>query len=189
MSVEYVKEKGMVLYIPPEETVLKEKSDRLIKVFSKYAQAIGLAADEICIQRALIPRILLRVDKREGYFTVFHENTSINEIKQAALVAYWILKFRPFMININHSTPPRMEEFRCLNEGFAWFYILCACKETAKAKGIKTNNVISAQLRKEISYAFTYWDLSKESMIMIAETIGEAFYGIPAEGIDNGCNE
>ena len=108
MSVEYVKEKGMVLYIPPEETVLKEKSDRLIKVFSKYAQAIGLAADEICIQRAIIPRILLRVDKREGYFTVLHEKTSINEIKQAALVAYWILKFRPFMININHSTPPRM---------------------------------------------------------------------------------
>lgn len=188
MSVEYIRESGQVLYIPPKEEVLKEKSDKLILNFIKYAQALDLDVKEICIQKAVIPRILLRVDKREGYFTVFHENTSINEVKQAALVAYWILKFKPFMINTEHSTPGRAVKYRNINEGFAFFYILSSCNETAKVNKRKVTAEISSQLKDEIMYAFTYWDLSKESMIMIAETIGEAFYGIKSEGIDSGCN-
>lgn len=183
MSVEYVKDKDAVLYRAPSEAVLKEKSNRLMGVFNKYAKICGLSVDEVCIQRATMPRIILRVDKREGYFTVFHEKTNINEIKQAALVAYWILKFRPFMVT-GVKSPMRQESFRRINEGFAFFYILSACEETAKSKGISLNKDISKRLRKEIMYAFTYWDLSKESMIMIAETIGEAFYGIPAVGMD-----
>lgn len=48
---------------------------------------------------------------------------------------------------------------------------------------------VSNRLRDEIMYAFTYWDLSKESIILMAETIGESFFGIPTQGLENdGCN-
>lgn len=88
-----------IIYVPPVQSVLMQKSNDLVKQFGKYANAVGLASGEVSIQRAILPRVILRVDKREGYFVVFHKGTQINEIKQAALVAYWILKFKPFMVS------------------------------------------------------------------------------------------
>lgn len=187
MSVILKREDGhdKIVYDPPKSFVLKRKSDKLLQQFFKYAKAIGLSPEEICIQRAVLPLIVLRVDKREGYFSVFHEGMAINEIKQSALMAYWILKFKPFMINSNDTK--RNHKFIRINEGFAFFYILSACKQYAEEKGYETKGM-SQILKDELMYALTYWDLSKEGMMIIAETIGEAFFGIPAEGIINGGN-
>lgn len=182
MSITYQRETSQITYLPPEEKVLHNKSNELLTQFSKYAEQHDLSPSDVCIQRSLIPLIILRVDKREGYFIVFHEQTRINEIKQAALVAYWILKFRPFMVITND--PERSHEFRRINEGFAAFYLLSAMKQYAVNQG---NNVteLSKRLVDELLYAFTYWDLSKEAAILIAETIGEAFFGINAQGLED----
>ena len=68
------------------------------------------------------------------------------------------------------------------------FYILSACKQHAEENHYIMRDV-SNRLRDEIMYAFTYWDLSKESIILMAETIGESFFGIPTQGLENdGCN-
>ncbi len=182
MPVVYNKETEEIRYLSPEEEVLKSKSNELIKQFNKYAKAVNLPLENLCIQRLLLPRIILRVDKREGYFIVFHDQTKINEIKQAALIAYWIIKLKPFMVN---TTDPQISHQYCrINEGFAAFYLLSAFKQYA----IENNNTVinlSERLVAELMYAFTYWDLSKESVILIAETIGEAFFGISAQGVDD----
>ncbi len=186
MPIAYLKDKGDIVYLPPEEQTLKNKSNELVKQFSKYAQAVGLSVENVCIQRTLLPRIILRVDKREGYFMVFHDKTQINEIKQAALVAYWILKLKPFMVKC--EDPYLSHKFCRINEGFAAFYLFSAFKQYAKKNG---NTVIdlSPRLLAELMYAFTYWDLSKEAGILIAETIGEAFFGITAQGVESDeCN-
>lgn len=175
-----------IIYEPPTQSVLAQKSNDLIKQFAKYARAVGLSSEEVCIQRAVLPRVILRVDKREGYFVVFHKGTKINEIKQAALVAYWIIKFKPFMIN--STVPERVHRYFRINEGFAFFYILGACKQYSKEKGFVMRDV-SDRLKDEIMYAFTYWDLSKESIILIAETICESFFGIPPQRLEpDGCD-
>lgn len=181
MPVIYDKVKDEIRYLSPEEQVLKDKSNELIKQFSKYAESEGLSPENVCIQRTLLPRVILRVDKREGYFIVFHDQTHINEIKQAALVAYWILKLRPFMVK---TDDPELSHKYCrINEGFAMFYLLSAFKQYARRKGNAVTE-LSDRLIDEVKYAFTYWDLSKESCILIAETIGEAFFGVPAQGIE-----
>lgn len=187
MAVCCTKEKSgeKIVYRPPDESVLIKKSNLLVAQFEKYGKAVGLLPEEVLIQREILPRVIVRVDKREGYFTVFHEGTQINEIKQAALTAYWILQLRPFMVDT--KDPERMHEFARINEGFAAFYIFSACKQFAKKNGSKSKKA-SPRLKRELMYAFSYWDLSKEAIILIAETIGEAFYGAPAQGIDeDGC--
>lgn len=181
MSVVYKEEEKEIIYLPPSEEILLKKSNDLIQQFIKYAREQDFSIDEICIQRSLIPRIILRVDKREGYFMIFHEQTRINEIKQAALMAYWILKFKPFMINT--TDPDKSHKYRRINEGFAAFYLLSAFKQYAKKQGFSVTEM-SDRLINELMYAFTYWDISKEASILIAETIGEAFFGIQAQGID-----
>ncbi|WP_144265551.1 hypothetical protein [Faecalibacterium sp. An77] len=177
-----VDENDKISYVPPEEDVLKKKTNDLIAQFEKYAQVHGLLPEEICIQNILLPRILLRVDKREGYFMIFHEQTRINEIKQAALMAYWILKLRPFMIKT--PDPERLYKFSRINEGFAAFYLLSAFKKYSQINGAKEKG-LSSRLVEELMYAFTYWDLSKESIILISESIAESFFGIEAQGIQN----
>lgn len=169
-----------ILYDPPEIAALMKKSNQLIQQFLKYAEAQGIRSEDVSIQRTIVPRILLRVDKREGYFMVFHDQTRINEVKQAALTAYWILKFRPFMVSDKN---PELASRHCrINEGFAFFYILSALKQYAAINHI-TPRPLSKNLVDEILYAFSYWDLSKEAVILISETIGEAFFGIEAQGI------
>lgn len=166
-------------YNTPGMDVLCKESNALLSVFFKYAESEGLSPDEVCFQRAVIPRIILRVDKRKDYFLRYHENTHINEIKQAALMAYWIIKFKPFMVN---ASLERFHKYRRINEGFAAFYILSAFSQCA----IETNSLVgepSPQLVKELMYALTYWDLSKESFILIAETFGEGFLHLPAQGL------
>ena len=169
-----------IIYVPLPEDEIKHKSNSLILQFKKYASEIDLKPEDVCIQRALLPRIITRVDKREGYFCVFHDNTKINEIKQAALYAYWIIKFKPFMV-LSEDTDVVIKYAR-INEGFAYFYIMCACRKCAEIAGNKTSQA-SSKLMEEAMYGLTYWDLSKESLIMFAETIAESFYGIPAQGI------
>lgn len=181
MSVVYKEEENEIIYLSPSEEILFKKSNDLIQQFIKYAKEQDFTIDEIYIQRSLVPHIILRVDKREGYFMIFHEQTRINEIKQAALMAYWILKFKPFMINT--SDPDKLHKYRRINEGFAAFYLLSAFKQYAKKQGYSVTEM-SDRLINELMYAFTYWDLSKEAGILIAETIGEAFFGIQAQGID-----
>lgn len=169
-------------YIAPSMDILRVESNALLAVFFKYAEEVGLSPDDICIQRAIIPRILLRVDKRKDYFLRFHEQTHINEIKQAALIAYWVIKFKPFMVNT--ADLEKSQKFRRINEGFAAYYMLSAYIQGA----IESNSLVgepSPQLLKELMYALTYWDLSKESIILIAETFGEGFFRLTAQGLSD----
>lgn len=173
-------------YVPLCEEELRKKTNDLVAQFIKYAQSQKLSPEEVGIQRALLPYVIVRVDKRKKYFLTFHEGTKINEIKQAALVAYWILKFRPFMVC--SEDPIYVRDFVRINEGFALFYILSACTQCAKKRGVVPTEP-TGRLIDEIMYGFTYWDLSKEAIILIAETIGEAFYGIRAQGMpEHGYN-
>lgn len=187
MAVVYESETKQISYKSPDEQHIKEKCNALVSAFIKYAKVHGLTIKNVYIQRILLPRIVLRVDKRESYFLIYHKQTKINEIKQAALIAYWILKFKPFMVI--SDDPVIVHKFTRINEGFAAFYLLSSLKQYSIEKGCVATKM-SDHLRDELMYAFTYWDLSKEALILIAETIGEAFYGIEAQGMDsNGCNE
>lgn len=187
MPVIFEETTKQITYKSPKEQVIKEKCNSLIEQFGKYACVQGISIKDVYIQRVLLPRIILRVDKRESYFLIYHKQTHINEIKQAALVAYWILKFKPFMVV--SDDPVISHQFNRINEGFAAFYLFSALKQYAIEKGC-TVKKMSNRLTEELMYAFTYWDLSKEALILIAETIGEAFFGIEAQGMTHdGCDE
>lgn len=168
---------------PLSETTLREQTNNLVNEFSKFAKHSNLDLRKISIERPYLPLILQRVEKRRQYFHYFHVDMEINEVKQAALVAYWVLKFRPFSYHSDeHSdlvTKSELtEKYKALNERFAFFYILSACRKGADILGSQYQ-MPSYGLVNEVMYAFKYWDLSKEAIIMIAEIIGESLFGIP----------
>lgn len=171
------------IYKPLSEETLREQTNNLISEFNKFAKHSNLDLRRINIERPYLPLILQRVEKRRQYFQYFHDNMEINEVKQAALVAYWVLKFRPFSYRSDGQSNPMTEselteKYKALNERFAFFYILSACRKGADILDFKYQ-MPSYGLVNEVIYAFKYWDLSKEAVILVAEIIGESLFGIP----------
>ena len=169
------------IFSPLSENELREQTDSLLNTLKKFAIQLGLDWQQVNVVRPYLPLILQRVEKRRQYFRYFHEGMEINEIKQAALVAYWVLKFRPFSYCYDNTSGLSAleldEKYKALNERLAFLYIVSACRENAKIREFERKE-LSDGLVSEIIYAFKYWDLSKEAVILIAEVLGEAFYGI-----------
>ena len=173
---------------PLHEPILRKQTNDLIGEFIKFAKQLNLEPQKISIVRPYLPLILQRVEKRRQYFQYFHNDMKINEVKQAALVAYWILKFRPFSYRSDEQSDLMQElefneQYKALNERFAVFYIISACRKGADILDTQCQSPPNA-LVSELIYAFKYWDLSKEAVILIAETIGESFFGIPTQATE-----
>lgn len=156
------------VYQPPE---LKEKERRfkqLVKLFYGFAEDNKVDCSKVEFDCKLINEINIRVDKRKDYYIIYHKETYLSEVREAALLAFWILKFKPFLISSDDGKDHSLN----INCGFAAYIILSAVSEYIyiESKGKKKFRVSDEYLDK-LHYAVKYWDLSKESMMFIAETL------------------
>lgn len=142
----------------------------MVTVFGQYAEAASIDMDTIEFDFKLMNEVNIRVDKRKDYYIIFHE-TRLNEVREAALTAYWILKFKPFLITKDAENQSELN----INCGFAAYIILSAVREYIYRKygGDKTFSIDDDEYLQRFRYSLKYWDLSKESMMMIAETLCE----------------
>ena len=109
--------------------------------------------------------IIIRVDKRKAYYYCFH-GMEINECKEAALYAYWIIKLRPFTItdkrykdNVEAST---------INEAFVIFLIGFILESTGR---IKRTVDIKDSYRNFLEYSFRFSNFSIDSFLVLIESI------------------
>jgi len=109
--------------------------------------------------------VIIRVDKRKAYYYCFH-NMEINECKEAALYAYWILKLRPFSItDKNYQNNP---DACTINESFAIFligFVLECTGRIRKTKEVKTS------YSNFLEYSFRFRSFSIDSFIVLIESI------------------
>ena len=77
------------------------------------------------------------------------------------------MKFKPVRV-VNIENNETIEKYNHINEMFAAFLIFSTIREKT-GKNIK----LSDEYVKELMYAFKYWDISKEALILIAETLSE----------------
>lgn len=145
----------------------------VIDSFEKYVNETGDLCFEkdIEIDQILLGEILVRIDKRKDYFIIFHDATYMNEVKEAGLLAYWLLKLKPFKVKTDNDD--LFKKHRHINEKFAVFVLYSVLKEEAK-RNENMEFYISDKYTKKILYAFKFWDLSKESLMLIAETLCES---------------
>jgi hypothetical protein len=109
--------------------------------------------------------MIIRVDKRKAYYQCFH-NMKINECKEVALYAYWVLKLRPFTItDVRYKTD---EIAGTINESFAVFllgYVLEAIKRIRKTPKCKED------YSRLMEYSFRFRNISIDSFIVLIESI------------------
>lgn len=172
--------KKIYKYQQPEWKILYEKLAILLDSFGSYVNAHNdLTLDDIKVDEPMLAELLVRIDKRKDYFIIFHDDTEMNEIKEAALVAYWLLKFKPF--SIKESRSELHIKYGQINEAFAVFVLYSAIKEETK-RVPKMKFSISKEYNKKIMYGFKFWDISKEALMLISESLCEAMYMRKEEG-------
>jgi hypothetical protein len=113
--------------------------------------------------------IVLRADKRKVYYEYFHD-MEIDEVKEAGLCAYWILKFHPLTI-----TDPRYKGHslcECINEAFAVFIIYSAVYGIYPTeKDMQFTPTDDKSFCGKLLYSFRFRSISLDAMILLAESI------------------
>jgi hypothetical protein len=116
---------------------------------------------------------LIRVDKRQYYFRVFH-GMDINDCKKAALFAYWLVKFRPIRI-VDSRYINKLGHNDRINELFAAHYLLSVLCEEKRV--LLWDGNVGAQVTLEhpyiekLCYSFRFRNFTIDSMIVLADTI------------------
>jgi hypothetical protein len=129
-----------------------------LKVVERHAKRRCFAWSDIRFNVNHISLIIDMVQRRRVYFYVFHA-IAMGELNEACLKCFWILKLCPFF---DPNNPQRN-----LNLYFALGIFTDAVRYAAYKKG-KTSN-LTHDVITHLKHAFMVRDLSKESLMAIAE--------------------
>jgi len=147
----------------------------------KVKDAIGTESKNISLEsinndRSLIREIISRVEKRKVYFHLFHKGLEMGQLNEIALYCFWILKFQPFKYGRYPVTPGKKWDTDKVNVLVAIHLFLSAVKFFIRdryAKGeIKSDSFKpSEQFLRNLGYSFKVHDLSKEAIMVLAESL------------------
>ena len=128
-----------------------------------------------------ISTITKQVWKRKIYFRIYHKGVKrMNEIKEAALYCFWILKLQPFFIygqsDFTNKLNIKLAIMMLLN-GVGAFTNNKNIQENNKKKNdneykvLEYSNNFSGTLVDDLYYSFTYRDWSKEALMDLGERL------------------
>ena len=134
----------------------------------------------IVVREGDIADIALRVDKRRSYYRYFH-SIEISERKTSALIAYWIIKFHPIIIEWDGAEGKieAEDDFRCfINEHFAAYLLIAPCLEGADkieklfgSHGDAYDRICSSDYYQKLVYSLRYRNISIDAFVLLAESI------------------
>lgn len=164
-----IDEKDFRYCLPSNEWIIEYK--RKIEDFITVSKVKADLADfDIEINYLMLCNIFIRIDERDDYFLYYHSKEEIMHMscdKEIALLAFWIVKYKPFRIKTITEEERFYREYKCtINEMLAAllmvFYI---CDKVPSQKAYFTVKKINT-----LVYDLTNRDVSKEAMIMYVES-------------------
>jgi len=105
--------------------------------------------------------IIERIEKRRIYFHIYYNGCKMGELNEGALMCFWILKLNPFHLNGIANN--------ILNAKIALCLLMNMLHYHTQKENIKLN--ISENIVNDIYYAFRFRDLSKEAIMILAESL------------------
>jgi hypothetical protein len=134
--------------------------------FPQYLQNIASVLninnpDDLEVSQEALFDIFTRVEQRRIYFHVFHNGLQMGELNEGSLFCFWILKLAPFRHRIYRNDSVNAKIALCL-------FINCL-KYYANKNKLNTN--LTQHIIEDMYYAFIYRDLSKESIMALAESL------------------
>ena len=157
-------------YSEPDEDFYNKQIENLNKSMESFCQIAKIDNSRVLVNAKTLKEVIRRVDMRDLYFHVFHNNMEANEYKIiTGLTVFWILKLKPFWYYIKPEDEANDELITLasmINEKFSLHLVITLLKEYNVDFISKGENLVAAYY-DELEYSFRYRDLSKESLFLM----------------------
>jgi len=145
------------------KSTVKRYADKLIKLLGNLKTVLNIEKGKVGFSEKIITEIFDRIEKRRVYFHVFYKGCKMGELNEGALLCFWIAKLQPFF-------HPKIESIK-LNAKIA----VCIFINSIYSHNDRTNNKgkerkIPAHSIDDLYYSLLYRDISKESLMILAES-------------------
>ena len=165
-----IKEKDFVYNLPSDAWIIEYKRNMEDFIAICKDRVDDLKDMDIEINYLMLFNVFVRIDERNDYFLYFHsKNVEMHMSceKEAALVAFWIVKYKPFRIKDIQQEQEFYKNFRCtINEMIAaLLMVFYVCTKVPSLMDYFTVEKIET-----LVYDLTNRDISKEALIMYVES-------------------
>lgn len=159
-------------YIPLKDSELNAVWEKHKAFIEGFLYSNKIDAEHVFIDHDAVMSVIVKVDQRRKYFNYFHQ-LEMSEYKEAALNCFWYIKFKPLSLGPRDFARSHPDVYNSLNEQLGVYIIFVTLRAMLKAKKLSERplDAISRKYVNELVYSFTYRDLSKESIILLVETM------------------
>jgi len=154
------KTKDFPLFSPIDKTTADQMAAKVVKLLGNLSSVLGIDTNEIIRSDDVLLEIIERIEKRRVYFHVFYEGCEMGELNEAALFCFWIVKLHPFYHQKIDSNVLNAKIAICLFTNAIYYY----------SEKTKIERRIPERFINDLYYSLMYRDISKESLMILAES-------------------
>jgi hypothetical protein len=156
-------------YPPPTIQEIDEDVVYLIRIMRDFLNVNEGNENRYFVDSDILREIIIRIDQRIYYHMVFHNGRHMSELRRTALLAYWILKYKPI-----HYIAQGVKGYEKNCAVAMHFLTAAASGYLFTLDGGQSGLRVSKGFIERMMYGFKHWDISKESMMCIIESIAGA---------------
>ncbi len=158
---------------PPSRKYLNDQSEKFSKFVSVFLKILKVPAHEFRLHQDSVDEIIRRIHQRVNYYQFFHSK-DLRQSRQAAIQAYWILRYRP----LKPLTLSHWDKLYDINVYLAYYLLFGAALSESvneypdpvpKKVRDAVTNVIESENKNDRIRAFSEYDISKEAMMLVSD--------------------
>lgn len=166
MNVEFAEESR---YNPPSKEFLENGRAKFKSQLGLFCARYNMPTNDFKINIKSVDKLYTRLHQRLSYYLFFH-GKDLAQSRQAGIIAYWILRYRPLLL-IAQSSWSKSYDINVYLAFFILFSEVLGEHLAGQPKDVQravVNNII-ASYESEFIRAFSEYDISKEAMMLLSE--------------------
>jgi hypothetical protein len=144
-----------------DKTTIQNMLKKMAKYLHNISDIIKIDHTKINTSMDIMYEIIERIEKRRIYFHIYYNGCKMGELNEGALMCFWIVKLNPFQYN---GIPNNI-----LNAKIALCLFMNMLHYHTQKERIGFN--ITENMINDIYYSFRFRDLSKEAVMILAESL------------------
>jgi len=153
-------------YRPPSALATLVAFGEIENLFERFCDKIGKDVSRFFVDREKIYDVLTRVDQRKLHYKMYHDGVIINELKEVATLAYWIVRFKPW-VYLNEEDN---YETSNANELFAMYAIISTINSYRSCQSLPAF-MLSSRISNDFLYTLETRLISIDEMVLLVDAL------------------
>jgi len=149
------------IFTPLDNLTVQYMLGKVANYLYNISDLIKIDHKKIETSMDIMYEIIERIEKRRIYFHIYYNGCKMGELNEGALMCFWIMKLTPFHLN---GIPNNI-----LNAKIALCLFMNMLHYHTQKGNIRLN--LTEEMVNNIYYAFRFRDLSKEAIMILAESL------------------